>query len=131
MGHMGIRLAVQFVLLVGLARQSDAWLVRNLQPANQYGRLFGGSTERASIWSGTSGSWVNLHSFLPSGYSSSLAYGVWSDGTNTFVAGEAYNSSRQRQEAILWVVPEPATLIALGIGAIVLVRRRPSKQIAS
>jgi hypothetical protein len=36
---------------------------------------------RASLWSGTAESWVDLHAFLPSGFSASYARGISSDGT--------------------------------------------------
>jgi len=85
-----------------------------------------GGSFKAGVWTGTASSFVSLHSFLtPFTYSSSEAWGVWTDGTTVRVVGSAFNSSLSRNEAILWTmtIPEPGlfSLIAgvgvCGIGA--------------
>jgi len=90
----------------------------------------------AGLWNGTAGSWVDLHAILPAGtYSHSEADGidVSADG-ETWVTGYAYNTSTQRDEAILWhctpdPVPEPSSLMALagGLGSLLVLRRRGTK----
>jgi hypothetical protein len=61
---------------------------------------------RASLWSGTAASWVDLHAFLPAEFNhSSIARGIWHDGTSTYVVGKGFNSTTGRDEALLWVGP--------------------------
>ena len=69
-----------------------------------------------------------MHAFLPSGFTYSEAYGTWSDGASTYIAGYAYNAAAGRTEALMWIgpVPEPASGLALGAGlaALAISRRR-------
>lgn len=58
--------------------------------------------DRAALWSGTAGSYVDLHAFLPREFSWSLASGISHDGGYTYVVGYGWNSKRQRQEALMW-----------------------------
>jgi hypothetical protein len=44
-----------------------------------------------------------MHAFLPSGFSSSEATGIWHDGGATYVVGRGYNNSAARSEALMWV----------------------------
>ncbi len=60
----------------------------------------GASYVHASLWSGTAASWVDLHTFLPAEFTSSIAYGIWSDGVNTYVVG--YGSNGFTSAALLW-----------------------------
>jgi hypothetical protein len=54
-------------------------------------------SHHASLWFGTAASWLDLHSFLGSGYGRfSYAYGVWTDGRVIHVVGNASD------HAILW-----------------------------
>jgi hypothetical protein len=93
----------------------------------QVGRAFL-SGWKAGIWSGTSASFVNLHTFLPSGYSQSEAFAVWTDGSSTRVTGWAFNIAESRNEAVVWTaVPEPATIASLSLGVLALMRRRGSR----
>ena len=62
---------------------------------------------RASLWSGTAASWVDLHAFLPAGFSESYARGISSDGVNTYISGYGYNTLTSRNEALLWTRPLP------------------------
>jgi hypothetical protein len=91
-----------------------------------------GASFKAGIWAGTPGSFVNLHSFLtPATYSSSEAWGVWSDGVSVFVAGSAVNTGLSRSEAILWtmIIPEPTAFVLLCIAAAQMVAlRRPPRR---
>jgi hypothetical protein len=61
-----------------------------------------GGTTRASLWTATAASWVDLHSFL-SGFSSSQARDVWRDGATVYVVGYGFNSATSRIEALMWV----------------------------
>ena len=94
--------------------------------AFQVGRADVGGIFRASLWSGTAASWVDLHAFVPSSFSSSSATGITTDGINYYISGYGFNSSTGRNEALLWTqpVPEPGPLVALAMGAVVLLRQR-------
>ena len=74
-----------------------------------------GNQEHASLWSGTAASWVDLHTFLDSRYTTSWAWGVDVSGNDIWVAGFALNGERGYNEAMLWhnVIPEPSSLLAL------------------
>jgi hypothetical protein len=88
----------------------------------QVGSVTYGSETHAALWFGTAESFVDLHSFLPSGYSYSTATGVANDGVNEFVVGTATNDITGQTEAMKWVhaVPEPGTLLTLALGGLLL-----------
>lgn len=70
---------------------------------------------------GTPTSYVDLHSYLDSGFVSSNAYAISSDG---YIVGSAKDSAG-KSHAILWVpTPEPATLSLLALGGLLIARRR-------
>lgn len=82
-----------------------SWTAQSLQPASatssqavattgteQVGYAVIGGTEHASLWSGTAGSWVDLHPFLTDlGATRSKAWGIWTVGNTTTIVGEAYD----------------------------------------
>ncbi|HMS54044.1 MAG TPA: hypothetical protein PKA27_01465 [Fimbriimonadaceae bacterium] len=73
----------------------------------------------ASLWRGTTASHVNLHAFLPSGYYSSYANGVWESDGVTYVYGSA--SSNGESHLFTWVsVPEPSSFFAVASGFLIL-----------
>jgi hypothetical protein len=86
-----------------------------------------GGVEHASFWNGSAGSWEDLQAYLPAGYTSSGAKGIWVNNAGlAYVAGYAYNASGQ-PEAMLWVqtVPEPAALLAaVPLATMAVARRR-------
>ncbi len=91
----------------------------------EVGNAFVGGSYKAGIWSSTAASFVNLHAFLPpSTYSSSEARAVWTDGATVYVAGSAFRTEFSRSEAMLWVLPEPASILCLIGGAVLLRTRR-------
>jgi len=85
-----------------------------------------GGSYHASLWSGSAASWVDLHTLLPSQFSGSVANGIWNDGVFTYVVGNGYNATTGHYEALMWVVPEPASrlVLAAGLAAFALLRRR-------
>ena len=88
----------------------------------QVGYGLNGSTTHSMIWQGTAESAIDLHSLLPEGYVSSTAYGVDDFGN---IVGIAYHQdSPSFGHAVLWSVPEPATLSLLAVGGLALLRKR-------
>jgi hypothetical protein len=81
----------------------------------------------ALLWSGTADSAIDLHQLLPSDFTQSRAYGIDAQGN---IVGDAMDSLGNRH-AILWqVVPEPSTVVLLGmsvIGILVCGWRRRNK----
>jgi hypothetical protein len=67
----------------------------------------------ALLWSGSADSFIDLHQFLPTGFASSGARGIDSCGN---IVGYATDNLGY-DHAILWQVPEPATLLLLSLGA--------------
>jgi hypothetical protein len=95
------------------------------------GRMVGeavfGSTQHAGLWDVGNGNFQDLHQYLPSGFTYSVARGIWEDPFGQlYVVGWGFNSITNREEALMWVVPEPGSLLALGagIGALALRWRR-------
>jgi uncharacterized membrane protein len=72
-----------------------------------------GGNHHALVWSGSAENCIDLHQFLPTGFISSYATGIDSNGN---IAG--YATDRLSVEhAIVWIVPEPASAILLIVGA--------------
>ena len=87
---------------------------------------FSGSS-RASFWNGSAASWEDLSLVLPGSWSSTVATGIWSDGSNTYISGYGVNNATNGLEALLWsqpAIPEPTSLTLLGLGSVILLRRR-------
>jgi hypothetical protein len=89
-----------------------------------YGSGPGFPVVQALLWNGTANSTVNLHALLPPGFMGSEAFTIdpagdvfgTADGVGTFTAIE-------------WVpVPEPAALLAIAGGALLLRRRIPGRR---
>ena len=75
-----------------------------------------GGNYHALAWSGSAASCIDLHQFLPTGFTSSKAEGIDNYGN---IVGYALDSSNN-YHAMLWQpVPEPATLLLLGLGAVI------------
>jgi hypothetical protein len=90
----------------------------------QVGTVQVGDVPHASIWSGSAGSCVDLHAFLTPEFTSSVAAAVWSDASFTYVTGYGSNSATGRTEALLWKVPAPSGMMALGLGVFAAAGRR-------
>jgi hypothetical protein len=71
--------------------------------------------QHALLWPGSAASVVDLHTFLPAGFTSSAALAIDSDGNIVgYASGPA---SGGVSHAFLWqAVPEPGTLTLLGMG---------------
>jgi hypothetical protein len=67
------------------------------------------SSQAASLWSGTPASWENLSLALTGSWSNTVAQCVWSDGATLYVAGSGHNNTANRDEALLWSRPLPAS----------------------
>jgi len=98
------------------AHAQGGWTVTNLHPAGafqswaygtsgtqQVGSAVVVGVDRASLWSGTAGSWEDLSLVLPGSWGHSYARSIWNDGSNTYVAGYGNdNAIGRRGEALLW-----------------------------
>jgi hypothetical protein len=74
----------------------------------------------ALLWNGSASSFIDLHQFLPVGFTGSCAEAIDSSGN---IVG--YASGPSGFPAILWQpIPEPATLLLLGLGGLAIVRKR-------
>lgn len=74
-------------------------------------------TTHAALWSGTAASFLDLHPALGPGYLESRAYGVWSSGYTTYVAGYADFWTNGVERAILWKVTTPNTSLGQALDA--------------
>lgn len=92
----------------------------------QVGMVAVGFWSHASLWSGSADSWVDLHLLLPDEFLSSTARSIWSDGAFTYIAGYGYNTTTNREEALLWSqpVPAPGAAALLSLGGLLAPRRR-------
>lgn len=99
----------------------DAYESQVMDVANDYqvGYVeYPGEYGRATLWSGSAASVVDLNSFLPEGYIGSTAYSVWSNNGTTYVLGIAGNLQTEQGEAMLWTqtVPEPSSVFVFVSG---------------
>lgn len=87
------------------------------------GRNLVTETTSATVWSGTAESAHDLHQYLGGTYDASIAYGI--DASTGDIVGLAWNAGSDYKNAVVWkAVPEPASMTALGIGILALMRRR-------
>lgn len=78
-----------------------------------------GGHVHALLWNGSAASYIDLHQFLPIGFGSSFANGI--DGYGNIVG---YATGSSGTHAILWVIPEPASMSLLVLGGLALLGRR-------
>lgn len=108
---------------------SSGSVANNAFGGRQVGWAYVGSQTHASLWSGTAASWTDLHTYLPARFSTSIANGIWVDGTTLYVVGNAYDPQAGRTEAVMWTspVPEPATLLSVCLGLVGFTGRRRAR----
>jgi hypothetical protein len=68
----------------------------------QVGIVYINGQSRSALWNGSPGSWIDLHGFVPSSFTSSTARAIWSDRFHTYAAGWGTNSQTGRTEALMW-----------------------------
>ncbi|HZN64264.1 MAG TPA: PEP-CTERM sorting domain-containing protein [Tepidisphaeraceae bacterium] len=79
-------------------------------------------TRRAAVWSGSAGTFVNLHDFLPAGYRQSAAAGIDGEGN---VYGIAITTEGVAHQIVWRPVPEPSGVFIMGAAIMTgLLRRR-------
>lgn len=83
---------------------SQAWAVAK---GMQVGRVVSSGIAHAALWKGTAASFVDLHAFTPSGFISSEARAIWTDGSGTYIVGSGFSNMTGREEALLWTGPAP------------------------
>ncbi|MFO1051023.1 MAG: hypothetical protein U1F36_02260 [Planctomycetota bacterium] len=80
--------------------------------------IVSGVGSRATLWNGTASPIVDLHAFVPSPYTGSIATAIWNDGSTIYVAG--YGSRGSFDDALLWTTPAtpstPAANTSIGSG---------------
>lgn len=84
-----------------------------------------GGVQHAGLWYGSASSWQDLGSFLPTGFSSSEAKAIWTDGSLIQITGSGINPALGAR-ALLWTgtVPEPVAAAFLCIAAVGMRRQR-------
>jgi len=107
------------------AGQTDS-RIQAMANGEQVGLVAIGSTFHAFLWHGsaTVGT-LDLHQFLSADYDISLAFGI--DPITGDIVGQAHNSVLDKYEAVIWrpaAVPEPASLVVLGLSTLALLRRK-------
>ncbi len=89
----------------------------------QVGKGYGSATNdgtHAILWNGSASDYVDLHQYLPAGFGISRANGIDIYGN---IVGYATDASHN-DHAFLWQpIPEPCTLLLLGLGAAIAVKR--------
>ena len=96
----------------------------------QVGYAFVNDELRASLWSGSGASWVDLSVYLPEDYIQSEAFGISSDGVNTYIVGFGVRPGGTHDAWMLTrPVPEPETwlLMLIGAGWVARQARRPNR----
>jgi len=94
----------------------------------QVGYAFVNDELRASLWSGSGASWVDLSAYLPADYIQSEAFGISSDGVNIYITGFGHRGGGVVEAWMLTQpVPEPETwlLMLIGAGWVARQARRP------
>lgn len=88
---------------------------------NQVGYVGPAFEERALVWAGSEASRLDLHQFLPAGFTRSLARGIDENGN---IVGYGSLSGVGTVPIVWKPVPEPSTVVAIGMGLLALLARR-------
>lgn len=86
-----------------------------------------GGLRRASVWNGTAASWFDLSQLLdPSLRGFTVATGIWTDSTTTYISGFTGNPNTGTEIGVMWTftVPTPASSALVGLGGLLAARRR-------
>jgi hypothetical protein len=109
------------------AGASDSILMDTVETF-QAGWTTWGGIDKASFWNSSAGSYQDLHGSL-TGYVKSHAYAmqIWDGEIQIF--GTAWTGNGDEHHAIMWSqpVPEPASLVCIGLGITGILARRKRK----
>lgn len=115
------------VLDLSPAGSSDSILMDTVA-SYQTGWTTWGGVDKASFWNSSAGSYEDLHSSLV-GYVKSQAYAIqiWNGEIQIF--GAAWTGNGNEHHAVMWTqpVPEPASLVCIGLGIAGVLARRKRK----
>ena len=104
---------------------SYAWATNGIQQAGEMYPTDG--LQHAVVWSGTADSAVDLKQFLPSDWKNSAAYSIDAAGD---IFGLAQDATGHRH-AVEWQVPEPDSILFIGLVLLVFKRLDPRARGAS
>ena len=114
------------VKMASAAEFNTEFRLWDVYAGQQVGWAIVGGVFRASLWSGTAVSWEDLSMALTGSWGDTEASSIWSEGSTIYIAGNGFNNTSGRGEALIWTtpVPAPGAGALLGLGGLVFTRRR-------
>ncbi|HYE62181.1 MAG TPA: hypothetical protein VD997_09305 [Phycisphaerales bacterium] len=113
-----------------LAGPSVEGAIRAIHQGRLAGEMHVGAHRHATMWNSATSSPEDLATVLTGSWAETIATGIWSDGQTIFVTGYGFNTTRNRNEALLWTrpVPTPATSLVAAAGLMLHGGRRRRSQ---
>jgi hypothetical protein len=107
------------------APNATSTLAYGVDADRQVGSAKINNLQHASLWSGTTASWIDLHTFVPAEFSQSVATSIAVSNSTIDITGYGILPSGEFR-ALLWSqpVPTPAGLAAFALAGVVCARRR-------